>query len=165
MACVCFFRVTVCFGKIGEDDLRGNRWAPPVGTTTMTAVMSTHRVDLGSFSSPYCTFRQTHTSADPIRLLCIRLALTLTLSLPSRLAPSARLTVGVPPRALWLAGIFLRRKKICAGIVGTRIVWVLKGEGGGMMTPLLHARSAVRRHWPSSPQKLNKNKKRISGSL
>ena len=34
-------------------------------------------------------------------------------------------------------GIFLRRKKTCAGIVGTRTDWVLKGEGGGMMTPLL----------------------------
>ena len=30
-----------------------------------------------------------------------------------------------------------RRKKICAGILGTRTDWVLKGEGGGMMTPLL----------------------------
>ena len=30
-------------------------------------------------------------------------------------------------QALWLAGIFLRRKKICAGIVGTRTDWVLKG--------------------------------------
>ena len=93
---------------------------PPVGTATMTAVVSANRVDLGSFSSRCCTFRHTHTSADPIRLLCIRLALTLTLSLPSRLASSARLTVGVSPRALWLAGIFLRRKKTCAGIVGTR---------------------------------------------
>ena len=90
---------------------------PPVGTAIMTAVMSANRVDLGSFSSRCCPFRHTHTSADPIRLLCIGLiALTLTLSLPSRLAPSARLTVGVPPRALWLAGFFLRRKKICAGI-------------------------------------------------
>ena len=66
------------------------------------------------------TFRHTHTSADPIRLLCIRIAVTLTLSLPSRLAPSVRLTVGVPPRALWLAEIFLHRSKTCAGIVGTR---------------------------------------------
>ena len=30
-----------------------------------------------------------------------------------------------------------RRKKICVGIIGTRTDWVLKGEGGGMMTPLL----------------------------
>ena len=61
----------------------------------------------------------------------------LTLSLTSRLAPCARLTVDVPTRALWLAGIFLRRKKRCAGVVGTRTDWVLKGEEGGMTTPLL----------------------------
>ena len=110
---------------------------PPVGTAAMTAVMSANRVNLGSFSSRCCAFRRTHTSADPIQLLCIRLALPLTLSLPSRLAPSARLAVDVPPRALWLAGIFLRRKKICASVVGRRIVWVLRGEGGGMTIPLL----------------------------
>ena len=28
-------------------------------------------------------------------------------------------------------------KKRCAGVVGTRTDWVLKGEGGGMTTPLL----------------------------
>ena len=117
--------------------LTSQRVGPPVGTATMTAVMSANRVDLVSFSSRCCTFRQTHSSADPIRLLSIRLALFLTLSLPSRLAPSARLTVGVPHRALWLARVFLRRKKICAGIVGSRTDWVLKGEGGGMTTSLL----------------------------
>ena len=37
-------------------------------------------------------------------------------SLPSRLAPSSRLPVDVPTRALWLAVVFLRRKKICAGV-------------------------------------------------
>ena len=110
---------------------------PPVGTATIMAVMSANRVDLGSFSSRCCTFRHTHTSAHPIRLLCIRLALTLTLSLPSRLAPSATIMVGVPPWALWLAGVFLRRKKICLGIVGKRTDWVLKGKGGVMTTPLL----------------------------
>ena len=109
----------------------------PVGTATMTAVMSANRVDLGSFSSRCCALRRTHTSAHPIWLLCIRLALPLILTLPSRLAPSARLTVGVPPRALWLAKIFLRRKKVCVDVVGTRIDWVLKEEGGGMTTPLL----------------------------
>ena len=97
----------------------------PVVTATMTAAMSASRGDLGSFSSRCCAFRRTHTSADPIRLLCIRLALPLTLSLPSRLASSARLSVGLPPRAIWLAGIFLRRNKIYAGVVGTRIDWVL----------------------------------------
>ena len=110
----------------------------PVGTATMTTVTSANRVDLESFSSRCWTFRRTHTSTDPIRVLCTRLALPLTLSLPSRLAPRTKLMVGVSPRALWLAGIFLRRKKICAGVVGTRTNWVLKGEEGGMTTPLLH---------------------------
>ena len=64
-------------------------------------------------------------------------SLPLTLSLTSRLAPRARLTVDVPTRAFWLAGIFLRRKKRCAGVVGTRTDWVLKGEEGGMTTLLL----------------------------
>ena len=110
---------------------------PPAGIATITAVMSANRANLGSFSSRCYAFRRTHTRADSIRLLYIRLALPLALSLPSRLASSARLGVGVPPRALWLAGIFLRRKKICAGVVGTRIDWVLKGEGDGMTIPLL----------------------------
>ena len=52
------------------------------------------------------TFRRTYTSSDTIRLLCIRLALPLTLSLPSRFMPSARLVVCAPPRALGLVGDF-----------------------------------------------------------
>ena len=115
----------------------GGLTTQPVSTATMTTVTSANRGDLESFSSRCWTFRRTHTSADPIRVLCTRLALPLTLSLTSRLAPCARLTVDVPTRALWLAGIFLRRKKICAGVVGTRTDWVLKGEEGGMATPLL----------------------------
>ena len=115
----------------------GGLTTQPVGTATMTTVTSTNRVDLESFSSRCWTFRRTHTSADPIRVLCTRLALPLTLFLTSRLAPRARLTVDVPTRAFWLAGIFLRRKKRCAGVVGTRTDWVLKGEEGGMTTPLL----------------------------
>ena len=116
----------------------GGLTTQPVGTATMTTVTSANRVDLESFSSRCWTFRRTHTSADPNRVLCTRLALPLTLSLSSRLAPRARLTaVDVPTRALWLAGIFLRRKKRCAGVVGTRTDWVLKGEDGGMTTPLL----------------------------
>ena len=115
----------------------GGLTTQPVGTATMTTVTSTNRVDLESFSSRCWTFRRTHTSADPIRVPCTRLALPLTLSLTSRLAPRARLTVDVPTRAFWLAGIFLRRKKRCAGVVGTRTDWVLKGEEGGMTTPLL----------------------------
>ena len=93
----------------------GGLTTQPVGTATMTTVTSANRVDLESFSSRCWTFRRTHTSADPVRVLCTRLALPLTLSSPSRLAPRARLTVDVPTRALWLAGIFLRRKKRCSG--------------------------------------------------
>ena len=115
----------------------GGLTTQPVSTATMTTVTSANRGDLESFSSRCWTFRRTHTSADPIRVLCTRLALPLTLSLTSRLAPCARLTVDVPTRALWLAGIFLRRKERCAGVVGTRTDWVLKGEEGGMTTPLL----------------------------
>ena len=115
----------------------GGLTTQPVSTATMTTVTSANRGDLESFSSRCWTFRRTHTSADPIRVLCTRLALPLTLSLTSRLAPCARLTVDVPTRALWLAGIFLRRKKRCAGVVGTRTDWVLKGEEGGITTPLL----------------------------
>ena len=115
----------------------GGLTTQPVSTATMTTVTSANRGDLESFSSRCWTFRRTHTSADPIRVLCTRLALPLTLSLTSRLAPCARLTVDVPTRALWLAGIFLRRKKRCAGVVRTRTDWVLKGEEGGMTTPLL----------------------------
>ena len=76
-------------------------------TETITTLLSTNnRVNSGRFSSRCWAFRRTHTSADPIRLLCIRLALPLTLILPSGFAPSARLMVYVLPRALWLVGDF-----------------------------------------------------------
>ena len=81
---------------------------PSVDTAIMTTVLSTNRVDSRSFSSRRCAFRRTHTSTDPIRLLCIRLALPLNLFLPSRFAPGTKLMVGVSPRALWPAGFFLR---------------------------------------------------------
>ena len=90
-------------------DERGGGLAPVgprVDTATTRTVLSTNRVDSGSFSSGCCAFRRTHTSADPIRLLCIRLALPLTLPLPLRFAHSARLTVGGTPCALWLVGGF-----------------------------------------------------------
>ena len=107
----------------------------------MTAVMSAYRVDSGSFSSPCCTFRRTHTSADPIRLLCIRLASPLTPSSPSGLdsstAKDLRLVSPPGPYGL-LLGIFLLRKKICpGGVLGTRTDRVLKGEGSAMTTQLL----------------------------
>ena len=99
-SCYCMFR-----------DERGGGLAPVgprVDTATIRTVLSTNRVNSGSFSSGCCAFRRTHTSADPIRLLCIRLALPLTLSLPSRFAPGTKLMVGVSPRAQWLAGAFSR---------------------------------------------------------
>ena len=79
---------------------------PLVGTSTITTVKSTNRVDSGSFGSRCCTFRRTHTSADPIRLLFIRLPLLLTLSLPLQFAPSARVVAYVSTRALWLVEDF-----------------------------------------------------------
>ena len=90
-------------------DERGGGLAPVgprVDTATIRTVLSTNRVDSESFSSGRCAFRRTHTSADPIGLLCIRLALPLTLPLLLRFAPSARLTVGGTPCALWLVGYF-----------------------------------------------------------
>ena len=68
---------------------------PSVNTASMTTVLSTNHVDSGNFSSRGYPFRRTHTSVDPIRLLCIRLALPSTLSLHSWFAPSAKLMVGV----------------------------------------------------------------------
>ena len=81
---------------------------PSVGTAIMTTVLSTNRVDSRSFSSRSCESRCTHTTTDPIRLLYIRLALPLTLSLPSRFAPGTKLMNGVSSRAPWLAGAFSR---------------------------------------------------------
>ena len=98
---------------------------PPVDTAIMTTVLSTNRVDSRSFSSRSCTFRRTHTSTDPIRLLCIRLALPLNLFLPSRFAPGTKLMVGVSPWAPWLAGAFSRDCTFwdCRGGVLTAINW------------------------------------------
>ena len=100
-SCDCMFR--------GEREGGYTRQVgPSVHTAIMTTVLSTNRVDSRSFSSRRCAFRRTHTSTDPIRLLCIRLALPLNLFLPSRFAPGTKLMVGVSPRASWPAGFFLR---------------------------------------------------------
>ena len=100
-SCDCMFR--------GEREGGYTRQVgPSVDTAIMTTVLSTNRVDSRSFSSRRCAFRRTHTSTDPIRLLCIRLALPLNLFLPSRFAPGTKLMVGVSPRASWPAGFFLR---------------------------------------------------------
>ena len=77
-----------------------------MSTAAITTATVINHVDSGSFSSRCCTFRRTHTSADPIRILCIRLALTLTLSRPPGFASCARLMVCVSPCALWLVGDF-----------------------------------------------------------
>ena len=100
-SCDCMFR--------GEREGGYTRQVgPSVDTAIMTTVLSTNRVDSRSFSSRRCAFRRTHTSTDPIRLLCIRLGLPLNLFLPSRFAPGTKLMVGVSPRASWPAGVFLR---------------------------------------------------------
>ena len=94
--------------------VRGGGYArQPVGPSVDTEIMTTDSTgrkscELEKFSSRSCAFRRTHTSRDPIRLLCIRLALPLTLSLPSQFAPGKKLMVGVSPRAPWLAGAFSR---------------------------------------------------------
>ena len=77
-----------------------------MNTAAITTATSINHVDSGSFSSRCCTFRRTHTSADPIRILCIRLALTLTLSRPPGFASCARLMVCVSPSALRVGGDF-----------------------------------------------------------
>ena len=101
---VCYFSCVCIFW----DERRGGHTpvGPYMNTVIIRTGLSTHRVDLESLSSRCCTFRQTHTSADPIRLLCIRPALPLTFSLPSRFAPSARLVVCVSRRALRLVCYF-----------------------------------------------------------
>ena len=109
-SCDCMF----CDEKGGE--LTGQPVGPQqVDTATITTGTSTNRVDSGGLSSRCCTFRRTHASIGPIRLLWIRLALPLTLSMPSGLAPSARLVVGVTPYPLWLSGDFS-----CDCMFGTR---------------------------------------------
>ena len=101
-SCCCMF-----WGGRGGGHTR-QPVGPSVDAAIMTTVLSTNRVDSRSFISRSCAFRRIHTSTDPIRLLCIRLALPLILSLPSRFAPGTKLMVGVSPRALWLAGAFSR---------------------------------------------------------
>ena len=99
-SCGCMF-----WGERGGGHIR-QPVGPSVDAAIMTTVLSTNRVDSRSFSSRSCAFRRAHTSTDPIRLLCIRLALPLTLSLPSRFAPGTKLMVAVSPRAPWFAGAF-----------------------------------------------------------
>ena len=80
----------------------------PVGPLVSTAAIKTatgiDHVDSGRFSSRCCTFRRTRTSADSIWILCIRIALALTLSRPPGFASCARLMACVSPWALRLVG-------------------------------------------------------------
>ena len=80
--------------------LAGQPMGPQVYTANIRTVLSTNHVDSRTFSSRCWAFRRTHPSADPIRLLDIRLALPLTLSSPSGFVPSTKLMVGASPRAL-----------------------------------------------------------------
>ena len=73
---------------------------------TYIHILSTNHVNSRIFSSRCWAFWRTHPSADPIRLLGIRLALPSTLSLPSAFVPSIKLMVGASPRALGLVKSF-----------------------------------------------------------
>ena len=84
----------------------GQPMGPQVDTANIRTVLRTNHVDSRSFSSRRWAFRRTHPSADPIRPLGIRLALPLTLSLPSGFVPCTKLMVGASPRALGLVKDF-----------------------------------------------------------
>ena len=92
-----------------RDEGGGGLAREPVGSfvdKATTTVLSTNRVDSGSLSSQCCAFRHTHASADPIRLLCIRRAVPLTIFLPSRFAPNARLWLVFYPVSYDLRRLF-----------------------------------------------------------
>ena len=99
-SCDCMF-----WDDRGEG-LTGQPMGSQVDTANSRTVLSTNHVDSRSFSSRCWVFRRTHPSADPIRLLGIRLALPLTLSLPSGFVPRTKLMVGASPRALGLVKDF-----------------------------------------------------------
>ena len=99
-SCDCMFRDDRGGGLAGEP------MGPQMDTAYIKTVLSTNRVDSRSLSSRRWAFRRTHQSADPIRLLGIRLALPLTLSLPSGFVPSTKLMVSASPRALGLVKDF-----------------------------------------------------------
>ena len=104
MACGFFFLRDCTFWDCKGGVLIINRQqvGPLVNTPATTTATGINHVDSGRFSSRCCTFRRTHTSADPIRILCIRLALTLTLSRPPGFASCARLMVCASTWALQL---------------------------------------------------------------
>ena len=79
--------------------LTGQPMGPQVDTANIRTVLSANHGDSRSFSWRCWALRRTHPSADPFRLLGIRLALPLTLSLPSGFVPSTKLMVGASSRA------------------------------------------------------------------
>ena len=76
--CDCMF-----WGEKGGGLIR-QPMGPSVSTAIMTKVLSTDCVDSKRVISRGCALRLTHTSADPIRLLYIRLVLPLTRFLLSK---------------------------------------------------------------------------------
>ena len=90
------------------DERVGGLSGQPLGSQVdivyIRTVLITNRVDSRSFSSRYWAF--THSTADPVEQLCVRLALPLTPSLPSGFVPSTKLMVGASPRALVLVKDF-----------------------------------------------------------
>ena len=72
---LCFTWGTMMFRDEMRRGLTRQSVGPLVDTVNVTTVMSLNRVDSGSFGSLCCAFRRTDTSADPIRLFSIQLAL------------------------------------------------------------------------------------------
>ena len=91
-SCDCIF-----WGERGGE-LTRQLVGPSVDTAIMTTVLSINHVDSRSFSSRGGTFRRTHTSTDPIRLLCIRPVLPSTLD--SRSAQNSWLVFHLGPYGL-----------------------------------------------------------------
>ena len=85
-----------------EGGLTGQPMGPQVDTANIRTILSTNHVDSRRINSRCWAFRRTNPSADPIRLLGIRLALPLTLSFPSGFVPSTELMDSASPRALGL---------------------------------------------------------------
>ena len=72
---LCFTWGTMMFRDKKRRGLTRQSVGPLMDIVNVTTVMSLNRVDSGSFGSLCCAFRRTDTSADPIRLFGIRLAL------------------------------------------------------------------------------------------
>ena len=104
-----------------------------VGTATITAA---NRVDLVSFSSRCWSFWRTH-EHRPYSGTFYPASFTLDSLLALTISAQCKTDGWCSTPGPMTGGNFLRRKKRCAGAVGTRTDWVLKREEGGMTTPLL----------------------------